>query len=320
MNTTGLAYLIVVLVWATTPLGIKWSGDAMPPLSAAGVRMLIAGLLGLAWLQLSGRGLPLHRRALLSYGAALPGIFGAMGLSYLAARHVPSGLISVIFGLAPLISGVMLSVLGGNRFNAWHWGACVLGVFGLALVFGDSFGELSSGGAGADSSDRARGLIMLLGAVTCFAGSGIAVQRVAAGLGPMQQTVGGLLGALPLYGIAIALTGQYPVFSGDWRGLAAILYLSLFGSLLGFYCYFHVLTRLSAATVALITLITPVLALSLGAWLNDELLSLRALAGAAVIVVALAGYLFGDRRIRRQLVEKVESGAQGSLHAGEGRD
>lgn len=301
MNTTALAYLIVVLVWATTPLGIKWSGDALPPLSAAAVRMLIAGLLGLAWLQLSGRGLPLHRRALLSYGAALPGIFGAMGLTYVAAQYVPSGLISVIFGLAPLLSGLFLLALGdGARFNAWHWSACVLGVLGLALVFGDSFTELSSG----HSSGRALGLIMLLGAVTCFAGSGIAVQRVAAGLGPMQQTVGGLLGALPLYVLAIVLTGQYPMFSGDWRGLAAIVYLALFGSLLGFYCYFHVLTRLSVATVALVTLITPVLALSLGAWLNGEMLSSRVLGGAAVILVALGGYLFGDRRVRRELVKE----------------
>jgi drug/metabolite transporter (DMT)-like permease len=136
----------------------------------------------------------------------------------------------------------------------------------------------------------------------------------------MQQTVGGLLGALPLYALAIALTGQYPVFSGDWRGLAAIIYLALFGSLLGFYCYFHVLTRLSAATVALVTLITPVLALSLGAWLNDEILSSRVLGGAAVILLALGGYLFGDRRIRRQVIEKVEAGTERSLHAGRRHD
>lgn len=300
MNTTGLAYLIVVLVWATTPLGIKWSGEAMPPLSAAGVRMLVAAALGLIWLQLSGRGLPLHRRALLSYGAALPGIFGAMGLSYVAAQYVPSGLISVIFGLAPLISGLMMQMVPrGPRLNAWHWGGCLLGVTGLALVFGDGL-TLAAGAGG----DRALGVALLLAAVTCFAGSGIAVQRVAAGLGPMQQTVGGLIGALPLYGLAIALTGQYPVFNGDLRGLAAIVYLALFGSLLGFYCYFHVLSRLPAASVALVTLITPVLALGLGAWLNDEQLSPRVLAGAALILVALAGYLFGDRRIRREVVKE----------------
>ena len=43
---TLAAYLIVVAVWATTPLGIKWSGEAMAPLAAAGVRMGIAALLG----------------------------------------------------------------------------------------------------------------------------------------------------------------------------------------------------------------------------------------------------------------------------------
>lgn len=300
MNTTALAYFIVILVWATTPLGIKWSGEAMPPLSSAAVRMALAALLGLIWLQVSGRGLPLHRRALLSYGAALPGIFGAMGLTYVAAQYVASGLISVIFGLAPLISGLMMqAVPRGPRLNRWHWSGCVLGVAGLGLVFSDSLTAVPGGG----ESHRALGVGLLLVAVTCFVGSAIAIQRVAAGLGPMQQTVGGLIGALPLYAVAIVLTGQYPVFNGDPRGLAAIIYLALFGSLLGFYCYFHILGRLSAASVALVTLITPVLALSLGAWLNNESLSLRVLVGAGIILLALAGYLFGDRRIRQQLVK-----------------
>ncbi|WP_236563980.1 hypothetical protein [Alcanivorax xiamenensis] len=49
MNTLS-AYLIVVAVWATTPLGIKWSGEAMPPWAAAGSRMALAALLGLLWL------------------------------------------------------------------------------------------------------------------------------------------------------------------------------------------------------------------------------------------------------------------------------
>jgi drug/metabolite transporter (DMT)-like permease len=302
MNTTAVAYAIVILVWATTPLGIKWSGEAMPPLSSAAVRMAIAALLGLIWLQISGRGLPLHRRALLSYMAALPGIFGAMGLSYMAAQYVASGLISVIFGLAPLISGLMMQALpGGAKLNRWHWAGCLLGVAGLALVFGENL-AVFNGAVG----DRALGVLMLLGAVTCFAGGGIAVQRVAAGLGPLQQTVGGLLVALPCYAVAIAASGQYPVFNGDLRGLAAIVYLALFGSLLGFYCYFHILARLPAASVALVTLITPVLALALGAWLNGELLSTRVLAGAGLILVALAAYLFGDRRVRQQLAQVVD--------------
>ncbi|MFP1677996.1 DMT family transporter [Alloalcanivorax sp. C16-2] len=300
MNTLA-AYLIVIAVWATTPLGIKWSGEALPAFAAAGSRMALAAALGLLWLLARGQGLPLHRRALTSYGAALPGIFGAMGCSYMAARDLPSGLISVVFGMAPLISGVMMQWLpGGQRFNGWHWGACLLGLAGLALVFGDSLGTLWGGVEVVDR--RGRGMLWILSAVTLFALSGIVVQRVGAGLAPMQQTVGGLLLSLPLYGAALLATGQGVAWSGDVRGLGAIVYLAVFGSLVGFYCYFLVLTRLPAATVALVTLITPVLALSLGALLNDEQLGPRVLAGAAVIVAALGFYLFGDRRVRRQVV------------------
>ena len=304
---TLAAYLIVVAVWATTPLGIKWSGEAMAPLAAAGVRMSIAALLGLLWLWWKRQPLPLHRRARLSYVAALPGIFGAMGCSYMGATYLPSGLISVIFGLAPLLSGLMMQGLPGSvRLNAWHWSACLLGVFGLMLVFDDSLAVLFSGG---DVGERGIGVMWLLSAVTLFAGSGIAVQRVGAGLKPMQQTVGGLLLSLPCYGLAMVLAGQELAWNGDVRGLSAIVYLAVFGSLLGFYSYFQILARLPAATVALVTLITPVLALMLGNLFNGESLGAMVLAGALLIVLALALFMLGDHRVRRTLAVLPKGGA-----------
>ncbi|EKF74633.1 hypothetical protein A11A3_07433 [Alcanivorax hongdengensis A-11-3] len=296
---TLAAYLIVVMVWATTPLGIKWSGEALPPLAAAGVRMAIAAALGLLWLAWRRQALPLHGRAWLSYLAALPGIFGAMACSYMGATHLPSGLISVIFGLAPLLSGLMLQALPGSvRLNGWHWSACLLGLGGLMLVFDDSLVRLFDGSR---PGERGAGLLWVLAAVSLFAGSGIAVQRVAAGLQPMQQTVGGLLLSLPCYGLAMWVAGQDFSYSGNARGLAAIIYLALFGSLLGFYCYFQILARLPAATVALVTLITPVLALSLGSALNGESLGITVLVGALLIVLALGLFLLGDHRVRRAL-------------------
>ena len=296
---TLAAYLIVVAVWATTPLGIKWSGEAMAPLAAAGVRMGIAALLGLMWLRWKRQPLPLHRQARLSYLAALPGIFGAMGCSYVASTYLPSGLISVIFGLAPLLSGLMMQVLPGSvRLNAWHWSACIMGLFGLMLVFDDSLALMVASG---DMGERGIGVLWMLTAVTLFAGSGITVQRVGAGLKPMQQTVGGLLLSLPCYAIAMVLAGQDLSWNGDVRGLSAIVYLAVFGSLLGFYSYFQILARLPAATVALVTLITPVLALSLGSLFNGERLGGMVLLGALLIVIALGLFMLGDHQVRRTL-------------------
>ena len=61
--------------------------------------------------------------------------------------------------------------------------------------------------------------------------------------------------------------------------------------------------------MALVTLITPVLALSLGSLLNGESLGVLVLVGAALIVLALSLFLLGDHKIRRQLKQLTKADA-----------
>ncbi len=63
---TSAAYLIVVLVWATTPLAIKWSAEAGAPVGSVLLRMAIALLAGLVVLVAMRRGLRRDRHALAS--------------------------------------------------------------------------------------------------------------------------------------------------------------------------------------------------------------------------------------------------------------
>ncbi len=288
---TGVAYLIVVLVWATTPLTIKWSAEAGAPVGSVLLRMLIALLAGLAvMLILRRERLRLDRRAVTSCAAAVPGVFGAMALSYHASMTLPSGLMSVMFGMAPLISGLILQVLpGATKLKRWHWLGCAMGVVGLAVVFADSL---------ALGRDQFVALTLMLVAVTLFSGSGIAVQRVAAGLGPLEQTLGALALSLPCFFVLWLASGEPLAVPLTTRGLWSVLYLALFGSLMGFICYYLILSRLPAATVALVTLITPILALGLGMALNQEQPSPSMLLGALIILLALGAYLFGDRLAR----------------------
>jgi len=87
----------------------------------------------------------------------------------------------------------------------------------------------------------------------------------------------------------------------DWklRSLMSIVYLALFGSLIGFVSYFYVLQKLSPSTVALVTLITPVFAIVLGALLNNEVIGLSLVAGASCIVLGLMIYHWGDLLLGR---------------------
>jgi drug/metabolite transporter (DMT)-like permease len=91
------------------------------------------------------------------------------------------------------------------------------------------------------------------------------------------------------------------------RAGAAIVYLGFFGSVIGFALYYYVIKHLEASKVALITLLTPVIALLLGNLLNGETIGLRLWLGTALILCgltvhqwdALAAMLHPPRRAAR---------------------
>ena len=95
------------------------------------------------------------------------------------------------------------------------------------------------------------------------------------------------------------MDGHLPNFDWSGRSLWAIVYLAIFGSLIGFMAYFHVLQSIGATAVATVTLVTPVMALALGMLLNDEELSLTMVFGTRGILFGLALYFQGDEWLER---------------------
>src|SRR5690554_358955 len=102
-----LAYLGVVLIWATTPLAIQWGTLGSSFSFAAMLRMLMALVCALLVLAIWRIPLALHARALRSYLCAGLGLFLAMSCVYWASTRIESGLMSVIFGLSPLMTSAL---------------------------------------------------------------------------------------------------------------------------------------------------------------------------------------------------------------------
>ena len=275
-----LAYLSIVLIWATTPLAIQWSTQGVGFAFAVLARMLIgavlAGLLVLVW----RTGFPMHARARRAYLVGGLGLFGAMALTYWGARHVHSGLVSVLFGLSPLMAGILAAVwLGEKALTPLRLVGMVLGACGLATVFlhGDSIGD----------AQALPGLAALFGAVFIYSGTLVWLKQIGDDSPPLATTVGTLVVSLPLFGLVwLASDGHLPVDMPARSG-AAIVYLGVFGSVIGFALYYYVIKHLEASKVALITLITPVLALLLGHALNGERIDTRLWAGTALILFGL---------------------------------
>ena len=273
------AYLTVILIWSTTPLAIQWSLDGSNFLLALTARMAIGVVICLTLLKILNIRMPLHRAALETYLAAGLGIFGAMFCVYWGARYIPSGLIALLFGLQPMIISVFAAIwLGERGFTPSKVLGMLLGLIGLATIFGFglTIGPHSWAGIG----------VVLIAVIVQSVGL-VWVKRIGANIPALAITSGALTLVLPLCVISwIIFDGVVPASITPLAGWAMV-YLGVFGSVVGFNLYFYLIKHLEAGQLALITLITPVFALLLGRILNGEKIEFAILLGAACILSGL---------------------------------
>lgn len=279
------AYIGVIIIWSTTPLAIQWSGDDVGYLFGITSRMTIGLLGGVLMVALLRIRLPWHSGARRTYLAAGFGMFVAMLAVYHASRMIPSGWISVIFGLAPMITGLMAHFwLPGKSLTTMRVAGMLLGISGMAVIF------ISADSAGPAA---ATGVLSMLISVTAYSASAIAIQRIGADVPAMAITTGGLLLTVVLLFGVFAISGQALPAVIPVRTAASILYLGIIGSVLGFALYYYILKQVDATRVALITLITPVIALLLGHALNSEQIQYSTWAGTAAILSGLLLFEYG---------------------------
>ncbi|MCW8983208.1 MAG: DMT family transporter [Gammaproteobacteria bacterium] len=273
------AYLGVILIWSTTPLAIQWSGAEGNYHFGLMARMVIGLLVTLVILTLMGRTVPRHKSAILSYLIAGAGLFGAMSSTYWGAQHIPSGLLSVIFGLSPVLTAVMSTLwLKERRLSMVRMFAIVISICGLGIIF---LLEQSI------SDTFLYGAMAILFAVVIHSATSVWIKRIDTELSPLALNSGSLMISVPLFAVSWLILGDGVPTDSDSRILYAIGYLGIMGSSVGFVLYYYILHHLSATVISLITLITPVIALWLGSTFNDEVLGTNALIGTATIMLGL---------------------------------
>lgn len=291
-----LAYIGVIVVWSTTPLAILWSSQGVGFVFGVTSRMVIGAVVALVLTALFGLGMKWHRRAMQAYAAAGLGIYGAMLTTYWSAQFIPSGWIAVIFGLSPVVTGLLAAIwLEGERLTFSRLAGMALGLAGLMVIFGSSLNL---------SGKAIFGVLGILLAATIQSTSAIWVKRIDAGVPAIVMTSGGLAIAAPLFLATWLLVGGTLPHDIPARTLGAIGYLALFGSVIGFALYFYVLRHVEATRVSLITLVTPVMALLLGNLLNGEVVTADVLLGAVLILSGLALFELGGRLGRLRILRQ----------------
>ena len=225
------AYLLVIMIWATTPLAIKLGGESFAPLAGLSLRIVLAFIVGSAICTLAGyAGLNIRQHWKL-YAVASISLFPNMALVYTAATYISSGLIALLFGLTPFYTAVLSKpLLGESNLQPRKVVAIAIAVVGLGLIVADSIslGANTTGGV----------LLMLLSNLL-FSGSALWVKRInlTLSVAPVEQALGAMAFSLPGLLISWLLVVGYDLVQPSPTALVSLLYLALCGSLLGFVAY-----------------------------------------------------------------------------------
>lgn len=278
----GLAYLSVVLVWATTPIGIKWSNSSLSFIEAITARSVLSLVVCGALLAVLRLPFVTRKSDWLVYFAGSLSLFPNMLIVYWSAQFIPSGLIAVVFGFFPFMVGLFsLLILRENIFTPRRLVAMCIAIVGLVVI---NAGQLEVGGK------AVLGVLGILSSTMFFAFSSVLLKRIGLEVEPLRQTTGSLALAAPWFlGIWYFVDGQLPT-AIDQRSLIGVSYLVVAGTVVGATLFYYVLKHCSVASVGLITFITPILAIVIGVVLDGEKLAIETLIGSGLVIFSLAVY------------------------------
>jgi drug/metabolite transporter (DMT)-like permease len=275
------AFVTVCVIWGTTYVAITIALETVPVLLVAGLRWMFAGVVMSALMLATGRGLPGPRLwAPLALLGFLMNVVGN-GFVVYAQQYVASGLTAVLIATTPFWSALIERLLpNGERFTTRSLTGLALGFAGIVVLV---WPEMTNGGAGGRAF--VVGVIAIqLACVGWVIGTSFA-RRHELGDNPFPST------ALQMVFSGIMLLSAATVH-GDWaqlsltpRTIAAMLYLSIAGSLIAYSAYIYAIQHLPLQLVSLYAYINPMIAVSLGTLLLNEPLSARIIV-AAVLVFA----------------------------------
>jgi drug/metabolite transporter (DMT)-like permease len=284
------ALVTVYVIWGSTYLGIAVAGETIPPLFAASTRFIAAGTLMALIVRSRGGSLHVPRRAFAScvaIGILLP---GANSVLFFAERNVPTGLASLIIASVPLWVAVLR--LAGRERLPWQVLAGVgVGFAGVAVL------AQPSGGA------RAWGIALCVLSALMWSSGSFLSARLPMPADPFAATTyemltGGILMFVPSL---FTLHG----FSPSLHSILGWIYLVVFGSIVGYTAYVWLLANAPLGLVSTYAFVNPVIAITLGVLFRGEHLTWRLLAGAVLVVVAVATVVRKEPPVAAQVEEAV---------------
>ncbi|MEA2572438.1 MAG: hypothetical protein QOI24_4439 [Acidobacteriota bacterium] len=278
-----VAFATVCFVWGTTYLAIRVAIETIPPLLLTGLRFTIAGLV--LWAIGAMRGERLPREPRIWMHAVIVGVLlicvGNFAVVW-AEQWVPSGMAALLVATAPFWAALIEFFRGHEKVGLQRGIGMLIGFIGVALLVTPR------------SADGAWDIHFLLGAaaiqIGCLAwqyGS-IHGKYELKSISPLMSSTLQMLAGGIILDIAGLAAGELPHFHVNTRTLFALIYLTIFGSIVAYSAYIYALSKLSATNVSLYAYVNPVVAVILGWLILNERLTPMSFVAMIVILGGVA--------------------------------
>jgi drug/metabolite transporter (DMT)-like permease len=275
--------IIVGLVWGTTYLGIRIAVETMPPWYITSTRQGLAALIVLSIL--------LYKRQLnwigwqnfkLQFIPALFMIVIANGFTTIAEQSLPSGLTSILSALSPLFIFLGSAVFGIQKPTVKGFVGVVLGFLGVVFIFRDGLDTILE-------PNYKWGVFYLSIAILSWSAGTIYTKKHTHKSNTIVLNLFYQFSIAAIIQFVLALIFSPNVDFSTWsnRSILATLYLSVFGSVLAFFCYHYALKRVTAIQISVLNYINTIIAVFLGWLLLNEIITFDFIIATLLIILGI---------------------------------
>ncbi|MFN0279830.1 MAG: DMT family transporter [Pyrinomonadaceae bacterium] len=289
-----LVWLILCLIWGTTWIFIKVGLYDLPPIGFAATRFILA--VAILFVVIRVQKIPLPKTAKEWRLIALTGVLQFSinySMVFWSEQYITSGLAAVLQAMITVFGLILAWIfLPNERITKLKIFAVFLGIVGVAVIFYDQL--------------QVQSLMAFLGCVGIVIGSytaaqaSILIKAKGGGFHPAALVFGQMICGLPLIVIySLAVEGNPLTYNWTWRAVICILYLTILGTIAAFWIYYWLLSRIESTKAMMISLVTPLIAVVIGAvTIGEQMPPQTGLGG--LLIIASIGLIVFRRKIHHK--------------------
>lgn len=290
-----LLYALVVVIWGTTWIAITLQQQSEISTTVAVFwRFFISAIVLFAFVVMSRKLQKLATQDHLFCMLQACCIFGFNFVCfYYAVQYISSGLEAVIFSMAVIFNTINAKVFFAQQISSRFYPAALFGLFGIiALFWHDVMGT-------ALNSNTLMGIgLCILGTYGFSLGNMISTRHQKHELDIFTTNAYAMLYGSMLMALISWFKHDnfFPSMSGS--SVSALLYLAIFGSVIGFTAYFYLVGRIGAGKAAYSTLLFPLVALVISTIWEGYHWQMNAVIGVILILCGNAIFFIKLPRFR----------------------